>query len=72
MLGKDDESHIAGVCSGLARYFDMDVAIIRIIFLCLAIFTGVGVAPYIILWIALPDYHNEDSNDSRNNITGNY
>lgn len=46
---------IAGVCAGLSEYFLIDVTIIRIIFLVLLFGYGVGLIPYIILWIALPE-----------------
>lgn len=50
-----DEYHkvIGGVCSGLADYFQMDVTIVRILFVITA-FAGVGFIPYIILWIVIP------------------
>jgi len=50
-----DEYHkmIGGVCSGLAEYFQMDVTIVRILFVITA-FAGVGFIPYIILWIVIP------------------
>jgi len=50
-----DEYHkvIGGVCSGLAEYFQMDVSIVRILFVITA-FAGVGFIPYIILWIVIP------------------
>lgn len=44
---------IGGVCSGIANYFGIDVVVIRVIFLIL-LFTGVGILPYLILWIAVP------------------
>ncbi len=47
-------SYIAGVCSGLAEYFGTDPIVIRIIFLFLLLFKGVGLILYIILWIAVP------------------
>jgi phage shock protein C len=44
---------IGGVCSGLAEYFDIDVTLIRIIFVITA-FTSVGFITYLILWAVLP------------------
>jgi len=44
---------IAGVAGGLAKYFNIDPIIARIIFVALA-FTGGGGIIYIILWIAIP------------------
>jgi phage shock protein C len=51
-----DEYHkvLGGVCSGLADYFDMDVTVIRLLFAFSVIIMGVGVIPYIVLWIVLP------------------
>ena len=45
---------IAGVCSGVARYLDVDVSLIRISWLCVAIFTGVGFIAYLVAWIVMP------------------
>jgi len=51
-----DENHklVGGVCSGIANYFDIDIVIVRIIFLVLLFSFGIGFIPYIILWIAVP------------------
>ena len=48
------DKKISGVCAGFARYFDMDVSIMRILWLVLAIFTGVGFIAYLVAWIAMP------------------
>ena len=49
-----DNKAIAGVCSGMAQYFDIDVTIIRVIML-VALFTGTaGFWIYVVLWIAIP------------------
>ena len=45
---------IAGVCAGLADYFNIDVAIVRVVFLLALIFHGGGGLIYIIFWIVLP------------------
>ena len=46
---------IAGVCLGLAEYFDIDVILVRVVWLVTAIMTGVGFIGYIIAWIVMPD-----------------
>lgn len=50
---------IGGVCAGLADYFDIDIAIVRALFLLTFIFMGTGLMVYIVLWIVLPkkDYN---------------
>jgi phage shock protein C len=47
---------IAGVCAGVAEYFDMDVTMVRIIWLILAFAPpGIGFVAYIIGWIVMPE-----------------
>jgi len=45
---------IGGVCSGLANYFNIDIVFVRIVFIILFFSFGVGLIPYIILWVAVP------------------
>lgn len=46
---------VAGVASGLAQYFQLDVTWVRIAFTLAAFFGGGGLWIYIILWIAVPE-----------------
>jgi len=48
------ERMIAGVCGGLAQYFEVDPVIVRIIALVL-LFAGPGFPVYIILWLIIPN-----------------
>ncbi len=50
-----DEKVVAGVCSGISSYLNIDVAIVRIIFILLTIFWGGGLLAYLILWAAVPE-----------------
>jgi len=54
LVRSSTDKKIAGVCAGLADYFDLDVTIIRICWLLAVLFAGTGILAYIILWIALP------------------
>jgi phage shock protein C len=45
---------IAGVCAGLASYLNVDVTIVRIIFVAVALADGIGILIYLILAIVLP------------------
>jgi phage shock protein PspC (stress-responsive transcriptional regulator) len=47
------DKKIAGVCSGLARYLDLDVTLIRIVFLAGILLHGATLIAYIICWIAM-------------------
>ena len=50
----ENDKMIAGVCSGLAEYFDMEVTWMRIIFVFAFIFGFSGFIIYLILWIVIP------------------
>ncbi|MFV0346084.1 MAG: PspC domain-containing protein [Bacteroidales bacterium] len=49
------EKKIAGVCSGIAEYFDIDPTIVRIIFAILILGYGTGLLAYLIVWIIAPE-----------------
>jgi len=46
---------IAGVCQGVAEYFDIDPTLVRILWFVVAWFYGFGLGVYILMWIILPD-----------------
>jgi len=48
------EKKIAGVCAGFARYLDIDVTLVRIIWLTVALVAGTGIIAYLVAWIAMP------------------
>lgn len=50
----ENDKVIGGVCSGLANYFGIDVVVVRIVFVVFAVTFGVGIIPYLILWIVVP------------------
>jgi phage shock protein C len=46
---------LAGVCAGVARYLDMDVTLVRVIWILVTIFPPLpGIFAYIICWIVMP------------------
>jgi phage shock protein C len=48
---------IAGVCAGLAKYFDLDVTAVRLIWIVLSIYPGaiiLGIIAYAIAWFIIP------------------
>ncbi len=49
-----DNRMVAGVCSGLAQYFKLDVSIVRIVYLIAVLCAGVGVLPYLYAWFTVP------------------
>jgi phage shock protein PspC (stress-responsive transcriptional regulator) len=46
---------IGGVCLGVAEYFDLDVTIVRLVWLVGSVITVVGVLSYPIAWIVMPE-----------------
>jgi phage shock protein PspC (stress-responsive transcriptional regulator) len=54
MYRDPDHRAIGGVCAGMAAYWDLEIWLVRVIFLILA-FMGVGVLIYLILYIVLPE-----------------
>jgi phage shock protein C len=48
------DKKIAGVCAGLADYFDLDPTIVRVVWLLAVLCAGTGLLLYVILWIVLP------------------
>ena len=48
------EKRIAGVCGGLAKYFDIDPVIVRLAWVLLFFLGGSGIFLYIIAWIVIP------------------
>jgi phage shock protein C len=45
---------IAGVCGGLAEYFDLDPTLLRVVWVLLVLFAGTGLLAYIVMWIVVP------------------
>jgi phage shock protein C len=51
-----EDKKIAGVCAGFARYFAVDVTLVRVIWLVLTVWPLplFGVITYIVAWIVMP------------------
>jgi len=50
------DKKIAGVCAGFARYFDVDVTLVRVLWLVVTVWPLplFGVIAYIVAWIVMP------------------
>jgi phage shock protein C len=54
LLDKQNKK-IAGVCAGFARYFDVDVVLMRVLWIAVALCTGgLGFFVYLAAWIVIP------------------
>ncbi len=51
---------IAGVAGGLAEYFNVDVVLVRLLWVISIFAGGGGVLAYIIAWIVIPEENRED------------
>jgi phage shock protein C len=55
LLRAREGRQIAGVCKGFANYFDLDVALVRIVWLVSAVFGLLGAIAYLAAWIVVPE-----------------
>lgn len=57
-LVRSNDRWIAGVCGGIAEYFDWDPALVRLLYILLSVFSAgfPGTLIYIILWIVMPKH----------------
>ena len=48
---------IAGVCGGIAEYFDLDPTLVRVLYVLLSVLSVgfPGTLVYIVLWILIPE-----------------
>lgn len=49
-----DDCKIAGICSGIAKYFNIDILLVRVIAVILIFCGGCGLWAYLILWFISP------------------
>ena len=49
------QKKIAGVCAGFAEYFDMDLTLMRVIWVALLLLPpNLGLIGYIVAWVVMP------------------
>jgi phage shock protein PspC (stress-responsive transcriptional regulator) len=46
---------LAGVCGGLAQYFNLDATLIRVLFIVLGVLGASGLVIYLAMWIIVPN-----------------
>jgi phage shock protein PspC (stress-responsive transcriptional regulator) len=52
-------SMLAGIATGLAHYFDIDVTFVRIGLVALTLIGGAGVPLYVAAWLLIPEEGSE-------------
>lgn len=53
-LKRSSNSMIAGVCAGVANYFDIDPTVVRILWVIFTLCGGAGILLYIIMLVLMP------------------
>ena len=53
-LTRSNDRMLCGVCGGIAEYFEVDAALIRLAAILGAVFHGAGILAYIIAAIVIP------------------
>lgn len=53
---------VAGICGGIAEYFNIDSSLVRIIFVILLLNFGTGFLAYLVLWFIIPKKENKGIN----------
>lgn len=61
---------IGGVAAGLGDYLNLDPVLVRIIFVILTLFHGIGLFIYIIMWIVVPENPAEQPGQTAKDDTG--
>lgn len=56
---------VAGVCGGLGRWADIDPVVFRIVLVVMAVFGGLGLLVYGLLWLLVPEEGSAESEGQR-------
>ncbi|HHX74717.1 MAG TPA: PspC domain-containing protein [Firmicutes bacterium] len=54
------EQVLGGVCMGIARYLNVDVTLVRLLWIVFTFIGGSGLVAYIIAWVVIPEEPHED------------
>ena len=54
MFERSSNGMLGGVCEGIANYFGIDPTVIRVAWVVVSWFYGIGIILYIALWLIAP------------------
>ena len=56
LLRSRSDRWVAGICGGIGDYFDVDPALVRLVYMLLTFFSAgfPGVIIYLVLWLVMP------------------
>lgn len=66
----EDDVIIAGVCSGVAEYFDTDPSLVRLAWIIFTLLGGSGILLYVVAVIIIPRESDLKQKKSKNSETG--
>lgn len=57
LMRSRSDRKIAGVCAGMGHYLDLDVTLVRLVWVLVTILAGIfpGVVVYVLAWIVVPE-----------------
>jgi phage shock protein C len=55
LVRRREGKKIAGVCLGVAEYFDLDVTLVRVVWVVSTLFGFCGGIAYIVCWVVMPE-----------------
>ena len=55
LLRSRRDRKLAGVCGGIANYFNIDPVIVRLIWAALVLAAGTGLLLYVLAWFIIPE-----------------
>lgn len=59
LMKSSTDRKLAGVCGGIAEYANIDSTVVRLIWVLATIVGGIGILPYIIAALIMPDKVDE-------------
>jgi phage shock protein PspC (stress-responsive transcriptional regulator) len=54
LMRSSSDKKLGGVCAGLGAYLDLDVTLVRVLWVLAVFCGGTGLLLYVVLWIVLP------------------
>ncbi|MDO8637520.1 MAG: PspC domain-containing protein [Dehalococcoidia bacterium] len=58
----------AGVCGGLGEYFNIDPALVRVVFVILSFINGLGIIAYVAMWLVFPKAVPQEEHSEKEGI----
>jgi phage shock protein PspC (stress-responsive transcriptional regulator) len=55
LVRRQEGKVLAGVCTGLADYFNVDVTLVRLLTVVLVFATGIALPAYLVAWLVVPE-----------------